>query len=759
MATVETTFRPRIDAREKVTGAAQYTEDLPSLPGTLYARALLSPYSHARILSINAEKAEALPGVAAVLTREHLDGFNPRRARDQYGPGDNVPDQTIVATDKVRFDGDVVGMVVAEDLATADQAVMLIDVEYEELPAVFDPRNALAPDAPLIHEQYGTNHIGDYKFGWGDVDEGFKEANHIIENTFTFGNVFHRPMENVGIFQVDFRGGEIDIWAPIQHPYGAREEIGRMFGLEPEHVRIRMPYIGGGFGAKELKPAMLCATFLARKTGRPVRIMPSTEESFRTDSRHYVVYKNKTGLKADGTIVAQDIEVLVEAGGYGRQHVMGTTRNAVVSSWGPYRTPHLRVVGKATYSNKTPAGAFRGVGKVQTTWGCESHMDSVARQLGIDPVEFRLKNVLHRGDIFVAGTTPMDADFDDLIPRAYKAIDWDGRATRLGPPPAKPEEGPRLARGRGMAISIRHGYNGSGRTYAVATVGKSGIVKIRQNAMEIGEGAYSVISMVASEILEMPESQIQVSDPDLSTNPYFGGVGSQRTTVCMGNAVKAACEDLRRELIEVACKWKGGSPEEWRVAQGRLWHGEEDYSFGEAAGGLGGDITIMGKGAYSSPMADTPFRGIVPHWAVSVGAADVEVDRETGQVRLLKYVSVADVGKALNPVSARAQVDSGAIMGLGNTFYEESVYGDGQLLTGNDMEYRLPLLEDLPPEWHSLMVENGDGPGPFGSKGMAQTSIVVIAPAVGNAIYEATGVRIHDLPITPEKVLRSLGKL
>ena len=757
MAIVEARLRPRVDAQEKVTGEAIYTEDLPDLPGTLSGRVLLSPHSHARIISIDSSAALQLAGVAAVLTREQLEGFSPWRAREQYGPGDNSADQTFIATDKVRFDGDLVGVVVAESIAIADEAVRLIDVQYEELPAVYDPRDALAPGAPIIHEQYGTNHIGDYRFGWGDVEKGFQEADHIFEDTYTFGNVFHHPMENVGAFLVDYRAGEVNIWAPIQHPYGAREEIAKMFGMDPEKVRIRMPYIGGGFGAKELKPSMLAAVLLAQRTGLPVKMVTSSEESFRNDSRHFIVYRNKTGVKSDGTIIAQDIEMLVAAGAYGR--ALGTTRNAVVSSWGPYKTPHLRVLGQAVYSNQVPAGAFRGVAKVQTTWGCESHMDAIARNLGMNPVEFRLKNVLHRGDIFVPGTTPLDADFHEMIPQGYKAIGWDGSKARDNDAEVTPQVASRAAYGHGMAVSIRHGYNGSGRTYAVATVDKSSIVKIRQNAMEIGEGAYSIISIVASQTLGIPQDQVEISDPDVATNPYFGGVGSQRTTVCMGNAVKAACEDLARELIEVAVKWKGGSVEEWRIGEGRLWHGEDDYSFGEVASALGGEITVMGKGAWSTAVADTPFRGIVPHWAVSVGAAEVEVDRETGIVKLLKYVSVTDVGKALNPIVARSQVDSGAIMGLGNTFYEETVYGDGQLLNGSDMEYRLPLLEDMPDQWHSLMLENNDGPGPFGSKGMAQTSIVVIAPAVGNAIYDAVGIRIHDLPITPEKVLRGLGKL
>ncbi len=346
---------------------------------------------------------------------------------------------------------------------------------------------------------------------------------------------------------------------------------------------------------------------------------------------------------------------------------------------------------------------------------------------------------------------------------AAKGIQWDGHSKRVGPAVKPDLEGPRLARGKGMALSLRHGYASRGRTYAVAEVDRSGKVIIKQNAMEIGEGCHTVVARVASQTLGIPESQIQVTQPDTALNPYFVGIGAQLTTVAMGNAVLEACQDLKREVVDVMAKATGGIPEEWRWEGDRLWRGEQDYTLGEVIGSVGGDVKVMGKGSFSAPWDDTPQGSIIPHWSVSVGAAEVEVDRETGEVRLLQYVNVGDVGKAINPASVQSQLDGGAIMGLGHTFFEALEYGEGKMLNGDPMQYRLPLLADLPENFTSYFtsywVENGDGPGPFGSKGTAQVTIVVIAPAVANAIFDAIGIRIHEPPITPEKVLRALGKL
>ncbi|MCL0044586.1 molybdopterin-dependent oxidoreductase, partial [Dehalococcoidia bacterium] len=413
MNTLVTNASPRYDAFDKVTGKATYTEDLPEPPGTLFGRILLSPYSHARITAIDASKAEKLPGVFAVLTSKHLGDMKPypRDIGVEMGVG-RLPSQPIqphqpfIATDKVRFDGEPVAAVAAETMAIADRAIELIDVEYEELPVVFDPREAVKPNAPSLHESNGSNIIGEFNLNWGDVEKGFQEADEVFEGTYIFPTVFHHPMENLGTCVAQFVNDEIILTAPIQHIFSAREDICAVFGLEPEQVRIRMPYIGGGFGAKELKPSMFCALWLARQTNRPVKMIPSTEESFRNDARHCVVFNAKTGVKSDGTIVALEVDALVDAGAYATVS-LGTARMVGMASWGPYRTPNLRVHSTSVYTNKVPAGLFRGVGKAQATWGCESNIDAVARAMNIDPTDFRIKNVIRQGELFVKGAIPL----------------------------------------------------------------------------------------------------------------------------------------------------------------------------------------------------------------------------------------------------------------------------------------------------------------------------------------------------------------
>ena len=756
MAATETATPPRVDAREKVSGQAIYTEDLPLPYGTAYCAILRSPYSHARIHSINAEEAERLPGVLAVLTRETLGGMDPYRHRPGFG-GDVPINETFIAVDKVRYDGEPMAAVAAESMAIAQEAIALIEVEYQDLPALFDPREATASGAPLVHEAQGSNVVGEYRWSWGNVEQGFQESDHIFEDTYLFPSVFHSPMENIGGCIAEFRGNQVELVAPIQHPFNARDEIARFFGVEPRQVRIRMPYIGGGFGSKELKPGHLIALWLARKTGRPIVTIPSAEESLRNDARHQMVYKVKTGLKADGTLWAQEIDMLVNEGAY--VHGLGVTRLAVAGAWGPYNIPHVRMVGLSIFTNTVPAGSFRGLAKAQVTWGYESNLDNIARQLGIEPMEFRIKNFMLRGHIVVEGTTPLDTDYDDLLRRAAEAIQWDGKSNRLGQITTTPKATAKPFRGRGVSTTFRHGYLGGSNTHVTATLDDQGRVKILQSAAEIGMGVYSIMARVVAQSLGIPESKIDVSHPD-TEHPPSDGIGSSRDTVCMGNAVHAACEDLKYELLKVAAICKGGNAEEWRLAEGRLWYGEQDFTIGEivaATRPISG--VIMGKGAHISPRRDNPFMGIVPHWEVSAAAAEVEVDSETGQVRLLKYATVCDVGKAIHPVACKGQLDGGAVMGLGHAMHEEMVYQDGQFANGDALQYRLPIIEDLPEHLTSVMIENEDGPGPQGSKGMGQAAVSPIAPAIGNAIYDAIGVRIKDLPITPEKVLRGLGKL
>jgi CO/xanthine dehydrogenase Mo-binding subunit len=752
--------QPRIDSRAKVSGRAVYIEDLPDPPGMAYGATLLSPYSHARIVSIDSSKAEALPGVYGVLDREHLHGFNPALPVPHitaHVPWKPTSDETFIALDKVRFDGELVAVVAAKDLRTARRAAELIEVEYEVLPPVFDAAAALEPGAPLLHENKGTNLLLEDELAWGDVEQGFKLADRIFEHTYSSPSMFHHPMENIGGCIVEFNGDEIDLWLSTSSPSGEAKEIAEIFGIDPRRVRLRVPYIGGGFGSKVLTNAHLATIFLSHQIKRPIRLVPSAEESFRQNARHAMSYKAKVGVKSDGTLVALNVELDVDTGAY-TTGAPTSTHNAVISAWGCYRIPHLRVHARCAYTNKVPASHTRATGKVQTTWGVECTIDSVARQIGVDPYEFRKKNVLLRGDFVVKGTPLIDTDFLDLAEKVVSAIGWDGRS-KLDDKAGASAANPRVARGRGMAFSLRHGSQGGTKTSAMATVDGRGVVKIQHNAPDLGQGVHNLLSVIASRTLGISQSRIEVGQPDTAVDLPFVGVHSQRTTMQMGQAVMSACENLKRELISIASRAKGGNPEEWRIVDGRVCRMEHSFSFGEIVAASGADaIQIVGHHLPAKTLKESAFSSM-DHWAASAGAAEVEVDCDTGEFRVLRFSVIADAGKTLHHLSAKAQVDGGVVMGFGHALFEEVVYQDGQLQNGDPFQYRLPVMGDIPEAFHSFMMEKGDGPGPFGSKGMSQTSIVTVGPSIGNAIYDAVGVRVTSLPITPEKILQALGKL
>src|SRR5437867_3924252 len=664
---------PRIDLKDKVTGQAQYVEDLPDLPNTAYAATLLSPYAHGRILSIESVEGLKMPGVLGSVDREHLDGVNPRLKVAPHEHLKITDDQDFVAIDKVRFDGDLVAVVVAADLGTAERALEKIHVEYEPLPSVFDAVEALAPGAPILHEDRGTNLLLEDSLTWGDIDEGFRQAERVFEETYTSPSMFHHPMEPIGGCLVQYLNGEVNVWLPTSSPMRDAAEFAHFLGIEPEKVRLRVPYVGGGFGSKIPTTAHYAALLVSRRIGRPVRLVPSAEYSFRQNSRHAEVFQAKVGVKGDGTLTALDVDLIVDTGAYTTGGATAA-HNSVISAWGCYRIPHLRIKGRCVYTNKVPAGHTRATGKIQTTWGIECTMDSVARQLGIDPYEFRKKNVLLRGDFVCKGTPRMDTDYLDLMAEAIAGIGWDGRSNLT--PAANPNSGSPWAHGRGMALSLRHGSQGGGRAYAL---------------------------------------------------------GAQA---------------------------KGGKPDEWQLIQGRLCWGETSFSISEIIRLAGGSVVLKAVGYHSVPpmVKDSAFAGM-DHWAPSGAAVDLEVNRDTGELRILGYAVIADAGKAIHYPSAKSQVDGGAVMGFGHALFEETIYQDGQFQNGDPFQYRLPVMKDIPAEFYSSMLEKGDGPGPFGSKGMAQTSIVTVAPAIGNAVYDALGVRVRSLPITPEKILRALGKI
>jgi CO/xanthine dehydrogenase Mo-binding subunit len=751
-------LQPRIDLREKVTGQAQYVEDLPDLPFTAYGATLPSPYAHAKILSIDASEAERSPGVLAVLDREHLDGQNPRLKLAPHEHFKLTDDQDFVAIDKVRFEGELVAVVVAEDLRSAELALEKIRVEYEPLAPVFDAVEALAPGAPILHEERGTNLLLEDSLAWGDIDEGFRQADRVFEEGYTSPSMFHHPMEHVGGCLAQYVNGEVNLWLPTTSPMRDGGEFAHFLGIEPDKVRVRVPYVGGGFGSKIPTPAHYAAVVLSRKIGRPVRLIPSEEHSFRQNSRHAEVFKAKIGVKADGTLTALEVDLVVDTGAYTTGGATAA-HNSVISAWGCYRIPHLRIKGRCVYTNKVPAGHTRATGKIQTTWGIECAMDSVARQMGLDPYEFRKKNVLLRGDFVAKGTPSMDTDYLDLMQQAIAGIGWDGKSN-LAPSSKSATAGSRWVRGRGMALSLRHGSQGGGRAYAMATMDARGAVTIQHNAPEIGQGTHNLFSIVATQTLGIPQKQIRVKSPDTAVHLPFAGVSAQRTTMQMGNAVHDACEKLKQELLSLAAQVKGGNPKEWQLIEGRLCWGETSFSISEIIRVLGGSgvLKCVGYNSVRPMEKESAFAGM-DHWAPSAAAIDLEVNAETGELRILRYSVIADAGKAIHYPSAKAQVDGGAVMGFGHALFEETIYQEGQLQNGDAFQYRLPVMKDIPQVFYSSMLEKEDGPGPFGSKGMSQTSIVTVAPAIGNAVYDALGVRVRSLPITPEKILRALGKI
>ena len=748
---------PRIDLKDKVTGRAQYVEDLPDLPNTIYGAPLLSSYSHAKILSIDSAEALKMPGVLGIVDRDHLDGVNPRLKVAPHEHFKLIDDQDFVAIDKVRYDGDHVALIVAEDLHTAERALEKIHVEYEPLPSVFDAGEALAVGAPILHEERGSNLLLEDSLIWGDVDEGFRHAERVFEETFSSPSMFHHPMEPVGGCLVHYMNGEVNMWLPTSSPMRDAAEFAHFLGLEPDKVRLRVPYVGGGFGSKIPTTANFAALLASRRLGRPVRLVPSAAYSFRQNSRHAEVFKAKVGVKADGTITALDVDLLVDTGAYTTGGATAA-HNSVISAWGCYRIPNLRIKGRCVYTNKVPAGHTRATGKVQTTWGIECMMDGVARQLGMDPYEFRKKNALMRGDFVCKGTPRMDTDYLDLMAEAIAGIGWDGKSNLT--PSMDSTNGSRWARGRGMALSLRHGSQGGGRAYAMVTMDARGVVTIQHNAPEIGQGTHNLFSVIAAQTLSLSQEQVRVRTPDTAVSLPFAGVSAQRTTMQMGNAVHNACNDLKRDLLGIAAQAKGGKAEEWQLIQGRLCWGETSFAIADIIRLIGGGVVLKAVGYHSVPpmVKDSAFAGM-DHWAPSGAAVDLEVNRDTGELRILGYAVIADAGKAIHYPSAKSQVDGGAVMGFGHALFEETIYQEGQFQNGDPFQYRLPVMEDIPQNFYSSMLEKGDGPGPFGSKGMAQTSIVTVGPAIGNAIYDALGVRIRSLPITPEKILRAMGKL
>jgi len=750
----------------KVTGAVNYAPDL-QFPRMLYAKALRSPYAHANILRVDAARAEKLPGVIAVVTRADLDGLNP-----YFGPV--VDDQPVVATERVRHVGEVVALVAGESREIAEEAVGLIEVDYEELPAVFDILEAIKTDAPVLHAQrkettagvhreefnfqVGGNVCSVYHVEDGDVKQGFQAADEIIENTYTLPPVQHGHIEPHAATAYWEPSGKLVLHTATQNPSGVQEQLAQIFKLPENHVRVIVPLVGGGYGGKthaRLEPAL---ALLARKARRPVQWVLTRDEVFLTGRRYGAVVKIKTGFKRDGRILARQVEAFYEIGAYALNGPVNAKTGCYVSS-GPYNIPNRSLTTYSVYTNLPPTGPFRGVGVSHVCWAYESEMDDIARRLNVDPVELRLKHLVRERDIFVTGEELTSVGVTDCLRRTAEAIGWKGKEEQAEPPKKK-----NLLRGKGLAVAIKSTTTPTTSSASVR-LNADGSAVLLTSSVEIGQGLLTSMAQIVGEELGLPFERVTVSSPDTDLTPYDKSTSSSRTTFHMGQAAQQAARDIKNQLFDVAAKTLEARIEDLELRDGTVFvRGVPDKKisiaeifrtrFGSTVGSMFGGYCFKTTGGLDPK---TGKGKAAAFWFFSACGAEVEVDIETGKVRVLKTVAAVDAGHAIHPKQCGLQNEGSLLSGLGSALFEEMVYDNGQPINSNFLEYMLPSMEDHPEEFQSILVEIPHPDGPFGAKGVGEAALPPVAPAIGNAIANALGgVRIRDLPIKPDKLIAAL---
>lgn len=761
---------PMVDAYERVTGNINYVYNF-ELPGMLFARILRSPHPHARIVSIDASKAKNLKGVEAILTRADFEGPIPVKAR--YGRV--YRDQTIVAIDKVRFVGEPVAAVAAIDEETAEEALSLVEVKYEALPAVFDPEEALRPGGPLVHDPApeleppfaGLINKGDrpsnicshFKLRRGDIERGFAEADFIFEDTFRSPAVQHVPLEP-RVAAARYANGILTLWTSAQAPHAVRAQMADLFNLPLTRVRILTHTLGGGFGAKGSIRVEPIAGCLAWKTGRPVKITLRREEEFVTVSKHPATIHIKTGITREGLLLARQITAYFNTGAYTDVGPI-VARNGGSAMSGPYKIPHVKIDSYAIWTNLVPAGALRGFGVPQAAWAYESQMDMIAERLGLDPVALRRKNILRDGDRFATGEELSDLHYDELLDRTASAVEWTPNDAPWLTSKPTGSDGPRSGgkhRGKAVTLVIKATVTPSTST-AVLKLNEDGSLEVLTSSVEMGQGAKTALAQIAADAAQVSLSNIRVSEPDTDFTPYDQQTSSSRTTFSMGGAVRLAATDLRRQLTELASELLEVSAEDLVFGEGKVevrGTPARSLTYGELLRrGRRGNLIGQGIFATRGGLDVETGQGIGSvHWHQAGTACEVEVDADTGKVAVLKFHSSVFAGKAVNPRLCELQTEGSTFFGLGQALYEEMVYDEnGQVVNTNLGDYMIPSFQDVPPKVDVSIVEHA---GEAEIHGIGETSLPPVMAAIANAVYNAVGVRITELPLTPEKILRGL---
>ena len=766
-----------IDAGQRVRGEASYALN-SDLPGCLVGKILRSPYAHARVVNVDTSRAEEVPGVVAVLSRNDLIG----NAEIYPYYGMVVRDQAVVAIDEVRFIGDPVAAVAAIDEDTALEALDAIDVEYDELPAVFDPEEALKADAPLVHETLppqhgalpadvvfnaskGSNRLNQYKLRKGNIEEGFLQADRIFENVFRCPPVQHVPLEpHVSMALIE--AGRVTVWSATQTPHAVRAQIADIFQLPLSQVRIVVHTLGGGYGAKCYPKLEPLAAVLAWKARRPVKIVLRREEDFLMAAKHEAVIYLKTGVTNDGQITARQATCYFNAGAYADVSPRMIKTGGMVIA-GPYRVPNVWVDSYAVYTNIVPSSPFRGPGVSQTTWASELQMDMIAEGLGLDPLEFRQMNILRDGDIFTTGETVHDMHFREmLLEDARKAIDWKPEdALWLRPqsgadphPNPLPEGEGESRKRRGKAITcVIKGTNTPSTSSASCKLNDDGSLNVLTSSVEMGQGAKTVLAQLAAEAAGLPLEAVSVSEPDTDSTPFDQQTSSSRTTYSMGTAVTMAVKDVIHQLKGLASEQLEVMPDDLECAEGKVTVKGSTDSLSYAAivrrsraGNLLGHGTFATKGGVD-PETGQGIGSV--HWHHAAAACEIEVDTETGKIEILRFHASCFAGRVVNPRLCELQIEGSTLFGIGQALFEEMLYDDGKLINPNLSDYMIPSFIDMPPTMTTAALED---PSAGEIHGIGETAVPAVVPAVANALYNAVGVRITELPLTPERVLRAL---
>jgi CO/xanthine dehydrogenase Mo-binding subunit len=666
------------------------------MEGMLQTRLLRSPFAHARIVSVDVSE---VPEGVVVLTPDDV------RDLALYGP--QIKDQETLPQERVRHTGDIVAAVAAETAEEAEEALGLIDVEYEELPAVFEEVEAASDGAPLVHEkinisandaayfgirpQQGTNVCHLFRLRSGDAEAGFGEADAVVEETYRTAGATHAPMEpNATVAR--WVGDRLEVTTGTQTPFNMRMDLAGLFGLGEEQVRIVSPPMGGSFGAKTFVRTEAIAAALARKAGRPVRIVLGRDEMWMTLNRHPATVRVKLGAKSDGTLVACEVECWANTGAYA-DCGPGVAQKMGFAAPGPYRIPNVRVDSRAVYTNLPPNGAYRGYGQMQSTWAREHTVDLLAEKLGMDPLELRLKNLLRDGDRYCTGEVMHDVHFERLLRNAADAVNWsEGRENK------------------GLCVMLKGMQTPSRASIAVEAEG-DGTYTVRCATAEMGQGAKKVMRMMAAELLDVDVEKVRCPDPDTDVVPYDTRTTSSRSTHMMGRALKVAVADLRE-------------------------NGGRGYGEVVDEGGLDPDT---GQGVASS------------HWHQGAAAAEVEVDEETGKFSVVRLHAPIYTGRVINRPAAELQNEGSMIMGLGTALFESNEFADGQITNANLSDYNIPAMDDMPAILSHELLEREGGE----IQGLGETALPPVPPAIGNALY-SRGIHVTELPISPERVLDAI---